>query len=161
MNIPFIKHLLTTSKQEQLYEFLTIKQEMSVFLSDWIVRGVPSFLVFNLVVYGVCSVFLYDAFSARALLIFASSIIVFSIAVQIYTHYFKQLITTGAWVHSKFQLVLHFIGFILCVVIFGGQHTSFIYCSTVMTTQSLDLLPRGWWQRSHSINFRLLSASPP
>ena len=45
------------------------------------------------------------------------------------------------------------------VAIFGGQPTPSIYCSTAMKMQFLDLLLRGWWQRSQSINFRLLSES--
>ena len=45
MNIPLVKRLLSTDKQDSLYEFLSIKQEMYEFLSDWTVRGVTSFLI--------------------------------------------------------------------------------------------------------------------
>lgn len=158
MNIPFIQHLQTTIKRERLYEFLTIKQEMYEFLSDWAVRGVTSFLIFNLFAYGVCSFLLYEAFTVRAHILFASSIVVFSVAIQIYKARFNQLVKTGAWVHSK----INWFCILLClfyVAIFGGQPTPSIYCSTAMKMQFLDLLLRGWWQRSQSINFRLLSES--
>ena len=114
MNIPLIKRLLSTDKQDSLYEFLTVKQEMYEFLSDWTVRGVTSFLIFNLITYGVSLFFLYEAFTIRAHVLFASSIVVFSVFVQIYRTHFTQLVKTGAWVDSKIQLVLLFILFILC-----------------------------------------------
>lgn len=126
MNIPFIQHLQTTIKRERLYEFLTIKQEMYEFLSDWAVRGVTSFLIFNLFAYGVCSFLLYEAFTVRAHILFASSIVVFSVAIQIYKARFNQLVKTGAWVHSKNQLVLSFIVFILCGYIWWSAYTIYL-----------------------------------
>lgn len=117
MNIPFIKRWLTTDKQYLLYDFLTVKQEMYEFLSEWTVRGVPAFLKFNLIVYAICSVFLRDAFSLRAHLIFSASIIIYSVTIQIYTHHFNQLIKTGKWVNAKIQLVFRFLFFILCTYI--------------------------------------------
>lgn len=126
MNIPFIQHLQTTIKRERLYEFLTIKQEMYEFLSDWAVRGVTSFLIFNLFAYGVCSFLLYEVFTVRAHILFASSIVVFSVAIQIYKARFNQLVKTGTWVHSKNQLVLYFIVFILCGYLVVSLHHLFI-----------------------------------
>lgn len=126
MNIPFIQHLQTTIKRERLYEFLTIKQEMYEFLSDWAVRGVTSFLIFNLFAYGVCSFLLYEAFTVRAHILFASSIVVFSVAIQTYKARFNQLVKTGAWVHSKNQLVLYFIVFILCGYIWWSAYTIYL-----------------------------------
>lgn len=126
MNIPFIQHLQTTIKRERLYEFFTIKQEMYEFLSDWAVRGVTSFLIFNLFAYGVCSFLLYEAFTVRAHILFASSIVVFSVAIQIYKARFNQLVKTGAWVHSKNQLVLSFIVFILCGYIWWSAYTIYL-----------------------------------
>ncbi|MCE1177064.1 MAG: hypothetical protein LWW76_08095 [Burkholderiales bacterium] len=114
MNIPFIQHLQTTIKRERLYEFLTIKQEMYEFLSDWAVRGVTSFLILNLITYAVSLFFLYEAFTIRAHVLFASSIVVFSVFVHIYRIHFNQLLKTGAWVDSKIQLISCFILFILC-----------------------------------------------
>ena len=126
MNIPFIQHLQTTIKRERLYEFLTIKQEMYEFLSDWAVRGVTSFLIFNLFAYGVCSFLLYEAFTVRAHILFASSIVVFSVAIQIYKARFNQLVKTGTWVNSKNQLVLYFIVFILCGYIWWSAYTIYL-----------------------------------
>ena len=114
MNIPLVKRLLSTDKQDSLYEFLSIKQEMYEFLSDWTVRGVTSFLILNLITYAVSLFFLYEAFTIRAHVLFASTIVVFSVFIHMYRVHFNQLLKTGAWVDSKIQLILCFILFILC-----------------------------------------------
>ena len=100
MNLSFMKHLLTTNEKE-LYEFLY----------DRVVRGINSFALIHFVVYIVCSVVLYHAFSLRAHVLFGLSLVMLFVALKWHSHYYTK---TKIWMNSEAGLLLSCLFYFMC-----------------------------------------------